>query len=228
MNAKKNQANGFTLVELLIAIAISGILMTGVYAAFKSQQDSYLAQEQVAEMQQNIRAGLHFMAREIREAGYDPENTLGAGIVTATAGRLGFTRAELDADGKPTGASEEILYGFKNEDDSEANGMADGGVASLGRSVDDEGFEPVADNFQAIEFFYRLADGTQTTTPNNAQLAQIRTIRISMLARARHPDRNFRDSNVYQTASGVEWGPFNDNFRRRFQIMTVYMRNMGM
>lgn len=68
----KNNNNGFTLIELLIAMAISGIIMTGVYSAFKTQQDSYLAQEQVAEVQQNIRASVDYMMRDLRMAGYDP------------------------------------------------------------------------------------------------------------------------------------------------------------
>ncbi|MCD6187012.1 MAG: prepilin-type N-terminal cleavage/methylation domain-containing protein, partial [Desulfuromusa sp.] len=58
--------SGFTLVELLIALAISGVLMTAVYATFQAQQNSYLVQEQVAEMQQNIRAGMDIMVSELR------------------------------------------------------------------------------------------------------------------------------------------------------------------
>lgn len=71
MNSEKMD-KGFTLVELLISLAISGIIMTGVYSAFKTQQDSYLEQEQVAEMQQNLRASIDYMTRDLRMAGFDP------------------------------------------------------------------------------------------------------------------------------------------------------------
>jgi len=61
---------GFTLVELLVAMAISGIVVAAVYTAFVTQQKSYTVQNQVAETQQNARVGLDLIAREVRMAGY--------------------------------------------------------------------------------------------------------------------------------------------------------------
>ena len=43
--------HGYTLVELLVAMAITLVVMAGVYKVYVSQQDSYLLQEQVAELQ---------------------------------------------------------------------------------------------------------------------------------------------------------------------------------
>jgi type IV pilus assembly protein PilW len=209
---------GFTLVELIVTLAVSGILMTGVYAAFQTQQNSYLAQEQVAEVQQNIRAGLDMMIRDIRMAGYDPEGSLNAGITLASASRLGFSR---DTDG--TGATlDSITFGFSNANDTDGDGMADTGSAPLGRDINGGGYQPLAEDIHAIEFQYLDSDGNVTAT-----LADIRSVQISILARTRQPDRNYIDTNTYP-ASGVVWGPFNDAFRRRFQTTTVNLRNMGM
>jgi type IV pilus assembly protein PilW len=61
---------GFTLVELLVAMAISGIVVAAVYTAFVTQQKSYTVQNQVAETQQNARVGLDLIARDVRMAGY--------------------------------------------------------------------------------------------------------------------------------------------------------------
>jgi type IV pilus assembly protein PilW len=77
----KSNKKGLTLVELLVAMAISGIVAGAIYTAFQSQQKSYLVQDQVAEMQQNLRAAMDIMVREIRMAGYDPQSSNGFGII---------------------------------------------------------------------------------------------------------------------------------------------------
>ena len=61
---------GITLIELLVALTISGILVAGVYRTFVSQQHTYTVQEQVVDMQQNVRLGINRMTREIRMAGF--------------------------------------------------------------------------------------------------------------------------------------------------------------
>ncbi|MEN8141313.1 MAG: PilW family protein [Thermodesulfobacteriota bacterium] len=66
-------AAGFTLVELLIAMLLTGIISIGIFSAYKAQQANYIIQEEVAEMQQRVRAGLDMMVMELRLAGYNPE-----------------------------------------------------------------------------------------------------------------------------------------------------------
>src|SRR4030043_620471 len=62
--------DGLTLIELLIALVLSSILIAALYRAFISQQKTYTVQDQVAEMQQNIRVAMGQMTKEIRMAGY--------------------------------------------------------------------------------------------------------------------------------------------------------------
>ncbi len=69
---RRNKQQGFSLTELLVAMVMVGIVMAAVYSTYKSQQDTYVAQEQVAEMQQNLRASLYQMARDLRMAGFNP------------------------------------------------------------------------------------------------------------------------------------------------------------
>ena len=226
---------GFTLVELLIALAVSGIIMTGIFSAFKTQQDSYLAQEQVAEMQQKLRASLYIMTREIRMAGYDGGNdtshtscslytpgtpgTFGSsvapGILAVTANQLDFSM-DLNSDGDCADTGENLSYYIYTASD---------GIDKLGRR-DNHALpvQAVAENFKELEFTYLDSSLAATTT-----LDEIRTIQISILAEAGKPDRNYTDSRIYHTtAAGVTWGPYGDNLRRRFQSMTVKCRNMGL
>ena len=62
--------DGVTLIELLIALVLSGLLTAVLYRAFISQQSTYTAQDQVAEMQQNVRIATVRMTKEIRMAAY--------------------------------------------------------------------------------------------------------------------------------------------------------------
>lgn len=80
---------GFTLVELLVAIAISGIVLAAVTKLFISTNKIYTVQEQVVNLQQGIRASLNIMSRDIRMAGLDPTGNAGAaGIASASSTNL--------------------------------------------------------------------------------------------------------------------------------------------
>jgi prepilin-type N-terminal cleavage/methylation domain-containing protein len=62
------KAEGFTLVEMMIAMVIMGIVTAAVYTTLVSTQRQAYTQEDVIEVQQNLRAGLDFMAKDIRMA----------------------------------------------------------------------------------------------------------------------------------------------------------------
>jgi prepilin-type N-terminal cleavage/methylation domain-containing protein len=61
---------GMTLIELLVGLIISAIIVAGVYRVFVAQTRAYTVQEQVVEVQQNIRGAMELMLRDIRMAGY--------------------------------------------------------------------------------------------------------------------------------------------------------------
>ena len=66
---------GMTLVEIMAAIAISGILITGVYTTAIHSLRIYHRQQRAAALQQNLRAAVFYLEREIRMAGLDPPTT---------------------------------------------------------------------------------------------------------------------------------------------------------
>lgn len=73
---RKNR--GFTLVEILITMAVVSIIMVAVISAFNIQQKSQVKQQLIAEVQQNGRAAMYMLARDIRMASFG----LGDGEVT--------------------------------------------------------------------------------------------------------------------------------------------------
>lgn len=68
---------GFTLVELLVALTISGIVLTSILQLFSNSQETYSTQEDVAAMQQNVRTAKLFLERDIRMAGSGAMNLQG-------------------------------------------------------------------------------------------------------------------------------------------------------
>ena len=61
---------GLTLLELIVALAISALLVAAVYRTFVSQQKTFTVQEQVVEMQQSARVSITRIMDEIRMAGF--------------------------------------------------------------------------------------------------------------------------------------------------------------
>jgi len=70
MNEKFKKDQGMTLVELLVALVISGLLLAAAYRTFIGQQKTFVVQDQVVDMQQNMRLAINRMMTEIRMAGF--------------------------------------------------------------------------------------------------------------------------------------------------------------
>lgn len=137
-----NNNEGFSLVELLIAMAISACVLTAVYSSYVTSDRVYTAQNQVVQAQQDARIALDIMGRDIRMAGFiasgDREggdfeiNTdvggqawsdgTGDAIEEATATAITFELdadniavQDLDADGtNDAGRTETVRYAYDN------------------------------------------------------------------------------------------------------------------
>ena len=103
MNKPVKNSSGFTLVELMLTLIISSVIIAAIYTAYLAQQRVYLAQEQVAEMQQNIRASMWMINSEIRMAGHgkgdgtnDTSCNVGATGASVAPGFLTVTPAQVD------------------------------------------------------------------------------------------------------------------------------------
>ena len=65
----KNNEHGFSIVELVISLAITLVLLGVAIKMFNVQQDAYNSQEQVTDLHQNIRTSMDAVSREVRMAG---------------------------------------------------------------------------------------------------------------------------------------------------------------
>jgi type IV pilus assembly protein PilW len=65
---------GLSLIELLVALAICGMVVAGAYRFFITQTRTYAVQDQVIEAQQNVRLAMEILLRDLRMAGYDDDS----------------------------------------------------------------------------------------------------------------------------------------------------------
>ncbi len=221
--AAASNNKGFTLVEIMVALAIAVFFLGVVSAHFLSQQSSYQAQDQVVEMQQSLRGGITLMTQDLRMAGYDPYNTKTVGITTADEKKVTFTYVadddgkNNDKDGETDEAGELETVTFDHYQPSYSS------MKALGREIGGAK-AAIAENIEKLEFRYLNAKDEVETN-----LEDIRTIKISILARVGKKDKKFKNSKIYIPEghdSTNPWGPYDDEYRRRFQIVTVNLRNL--
>jgi type IV pilus assembly protein PilW len=214
---------GYTIVELLVGIAISGIFLTAIYSAYFTQQRSTLAQEQVSAMQRNLRSAMYFMEKEIRMAGCDPTGKAGARIETAQNNGIRFTLDVTDdaGTGEPDGdvgdANEDITYSLPGAD------LLRNGAR-------------IAENIDAINFVYldrdgaRLDDGSGNVIYDDSK-AEIRSIQVTVVARTGKEDPHYSDSTTYKNKLDEPiFTPAGNavHFRRKVLRTSIKCRNLGL
>ena len=216
-NMKKvsNSSKGFSLIELMVALAVTSVLLTGIYRTYMLQLRSHLTQQLVVEMQQSMRGSMQLMEREIRMAGYNPANA-GAGIRIMQANQFRFTM-DLNGDGDVTDANEDVRYAIN-------------AAGSLGRETGGAGgLQPLAEFTDALNFVYLDGSGNVVTNPMNANT--VKSVQVTIITRSSQnvPVMFFKqtDNQTYQNQQGtVLLLPQNDQFRRMMVTSDIICRNL--
>lgn len=193
--------NGFTLVDILVGLAMASVLMVAMVSLFTSLGRSYTTQNVAADSQQVARAGVDLMIRQIRMAGFNPAGTAAAGIVddfvrfegfdfhTAHENKIAPTNAnnfaftmDADMDGRIDNCpSVEAETGCTAEDDNIENELIayrinNGALERYRGGRDNPIWEDLTEgNVSNLSFTYYNEDGAVTTEVND-----IRTVEISM------------------------------------------------
>ena len=76
-----SRQTGFTLVDILVGLAMASVLMVAMVSLFTTMGRSYTTQNVAADVQQVARGGVELMIQEIRMAGLNPTGSAAAGIV---------------------------------------------------------------------------------------------------------------------------------------------------
>ncbi|MDH5445376.1 MAG: PilW family protein [Gammaproteobacteria bacterium] len=106
--------HGLSLIEMMVALAVSAILLLGVTTVYTSSKRSYQVTEEFSDIQENARFALHFLSRNIRMAGFTGCSSLKSMSANNTTGNdnykfedetsiTGFAAAS--AEGVPDGGT---------------------------------------------------------------------------------------------------------------------------
>jgi type IV pilus assembly protein PilW len=108
---------GFTLIELIVAMLMVSVAMGAIFAISISAQRSYTHQRELAHMQQNLRAAMYLIKNDIRNTGRNALMNDAVGITNVSrfnpdaddpAGYPGITLTSLwDTDAPPDGIADD-------------------------------------------------------------------------------------------------------------------------
>ncbi len=191
MSRSLNTKHGFSLIELITAIGISGIVLAAVTATFISQSRSYDAQAQINGMQQAARVAMDMITREVRMAGYNPANTAFTdGIPSLTDLRI---LADLDGNGDITIANvmnEDITYSFEGAPNRR-----------ILRDDANDGNPPqtLVENIEAFTFVFFKSDPVTGIKGTPATPAEVAQVEITITSRTAKSDPNYTSNGGYRT-----------------------------
>ena len=98
---------GFTLVELLMVCGMLGVVMAAIFTLYQTHQRSAYTQEEVVEVQQNLRIAMDSITRDIKMAGFltplpqtvtSPLNAATANSLTINTGSEGGKYARITSN----------------------------------------------------------------------------------------------------------------------------------
>lgn len=178
--------NGFSLIELLIAMAVGLIILGATYSVFISQNKQMDKQDKIVELQQNVRAAIDMMSREVRMAGYNPTPCPGA--CPAPFDGITYNTAQLQIKANFSGgsavgsgaANEIVIYKY----DSANFRITRNNWSSSGSQSGDQPFaENIIPNDNGIPLFSYLDKNGNATATSSA----IRKVRLTITGRTSSP-----------------------------------------
>ncbi len=181
--------DGFTLIEMVVALGLSLVTVTAVYSLYVSELRAQNVREDMLEMQQQARVVIDVVGRELLMAGFDPRGV--NNDVDVTNDFQGMTyhpdrliiKADLSGNGLIADANEFIIFVY------------DAKTHTLRRNTGG-GNQPFGENIESflVEYF------DQRGKPTADSLA-IRQVGITVTARTEKADPKFSQNGGYRTVT---------------------------
>ena len=107
----KQGVRGFTLIEILVTLVMSLLLIGGVVVVFVASQQAVSEAQGLARMQENVRFASDYLVRDIRNAGFADEASLGLDVAADLAARPLLFKNDIDV------ASDQITVRYAGRGD---------------------------------------------------------------------------------------------------------------
>jgi prepilin-type N-terminal cleavage/methylation domain-containing protein len=117
---------GFTLIELLVGVVLSSLVSLALYNLLVSQNRTYALQDDVSEMQQNLRIASERISRDLTMAGFGKPSRLGTSTWPQLNGISG-----LDFSIRVTGGNTLDIVGCLDPADGQAAGALAVGATTI-------------------------------------------------------------------------------------------------
>lgn len=212
--------NGFSLVELIVALGIGSLVLVAIYSFLNMSQRSSSGIEKRVAAQQDARSALELMATEIQMASYNPGsdkniwiNSPGCygatnqdyrGIHEATATSIAI-EMDINGDGSIGDDNETISYAYDTTNKRITREINCGGAeAFLGSTSANTKTVSVENNAAGIPVFrYFNGFGVEITSPVTGQIPYIRRVEITLVVDTPTSDvagPNTRRRIIYSTS----------------------------
>jgi prepilin-type N-terminal cleavage/methylation domain-containing protein len=120
MKSLSRHKNGFSLVEILIVIAMLGVIMGAVYSLFITNQRTAYTSDETVEVQQNLRIAMDTITKDLRMAGLlvdtsvitplsAPQNNVGVKVYGSNSPAPNTNNACLNCDANPVATGSDAV-----------------------------------------------------------------------------------------------------------------------
>lgn len=208
---------GITLIELLVAIALSSIVALGLYSFFNTQNKLFAGEQDVMQMNSRARTAMDFLSKRIRHLGYNPNEDAtttssgptfglrGDGTTTVVTSNtsIRFT-ADINGDETLDNNSDEIIYIALSGTELQL-GTIDAVTGAR------DGWQTVTENITVFTVTYIYKDGTQSSgaadlpsdAVSNHNLEDIRGVTISVTSTMENPHNLTNETSTETVTSTI-------------------------
>ncbi|HEC17803.1 MAG TPA: prepilin-type N-terminal cleavage/methylation domain-containing protein [Gammaproteobacteria bacterium] len=250
-SAFRTRQQGFSLVEILVAITIGLVMMAGILQVSQANKESNRLQRNLGFVQENTRTAMDLLARDIHAAGYY-ENDDPANPITDPIPRFITATTLDDSNAANTTGSDMITVNYESDrdclgqltyDDTDPTAVASNHFAINRWFIQNQRLMcqgtrgnamPLVEGVESLQILYgENTDGDPRSANRYVRAEQVAnmnnvvSVRIALRLISREAVRPSTDTHQYVLLDEAPFTPAtNDRLLRREIATTLALRNM--